>query len=370
MYVRWLELHGFRNHASLTFGPDPGVNVLIGPNGHGKTSLLEAVHLLVTGRSFRTAHLAECVRWGTAETVVAGELVHGPQSWPIRLRVFARGGLTVEPGLCPWARAVSFAASDLALLTGPPQVRRAYLDGTTALLVPAQAEASRRYRLVLHHRARLLGQLRGRADGDRLLEPWDEQVAGLGSEIVHRRLETLQLLGEETREVWRALAPEGREMALQYVPAVEPGAARAATRDRLREALRGRRRLEVARGLTMVGPHRDELMIRLGGMEARGYASRGEQRVMALALRLAAAATVGRRVGHAPVLVLDDVLSELDRDARGRVLGWLESQGQVIFSSTDAGMLPGRSGVAWEVRPGGADAPVGDEEALAAKGAA
>ena len=370
MHVRWLELLAFRNHASLNFAPDPGVNALIGPNGQGKTSLLEALHLLATGRSFRTARLAECVGRGAAEAIVAGEIVHGSQACAIRLRVFAQGGVAADRELCPWVRAVSFAASDLALLTGPPQVRRAYLDGAAAKLVPAHAEACRRYRLVLHQRARLLGQLGGRADAERLLEPWDEQVAMLGSEIVHRRIETLHHLGEATLVVWRALAPEGREMGLVYVPAVAPGGERAATRDRLREALVARRRIEVARGVTLVGPHRDDLVVRLGGIEARGYASRGEQRVMALTLRLAEAGMVGRRLGVAPVLVLDDVLSELDRQARGRVLGWIETQGQVVFSTTDAAMLPAGTGVTWDVRPDGVSTLVGAEAPIGTEGAA
>ena len=191
MHVRWIELVGFRGYTSLTFAPEPGLNVLVGRNGQGKTSLLEALYVLLTGRSFRTAKLVDCLGWDAGgRATVAGELAAGSRARDVRLELLAReGGVEVRGTLCPWAGAVSFAASDLALLAGGPHLRRAYLDGATARLVPVHAEACRRYRLVLQQRTRLLGDLTGRPDADRLLAPWDEQLATLGSEIVHRRLE-------------------------------------------------------------------------------------------------------------------------------------------------------------------------------------
>lgn len=356
MHVRWLELSAFRNYASLSFAPDRGLNVLTGANGQGKTSLLEAVHLLLTGRSFRTLRLPECVTWEAPEARVAGEVEHGEQRRHIRLTLAARGTIEVTGGPCPWARAVTFSVSDLALLTGVPALRRAYLDGAAAKLVPAHAETCRRYRLVLHQRNRLLGRLAGRADVERLLAPWDEQVSALGSEIVHRRIETIATLSGDTAEVWRALAPDGAEMALAYAPHIEPGASPAETHQRILAALAARRAVETQRGATLAGPHRDDLLVRLGRADARTYASRGEQRLLVLALRLAEAAAVRRRFGAPPVLLLDDLLSELDAGARERVLAWLAGQGQVIFSTTDAGAAAGAPAVAWDVRHGEVDA--------------
>ncbi len=356
MHVRWLELAAFRNYASLSFAPDPGLNVLIGPNGQGKTSLLEAAHLLLTGRSFRTLRLPECVAWDAPEAVVAGEIVQGDQRRQMRLTLAARGGVEATGGLCPWARAVTFSVADLALVTGVPALRRAYLDGAAAKLVPAHAEACRRYRLVLHQRNRLLGRLAGRADIDRLLAPWDEQVAALGSEIVHRRIETLETLNRDTGEVWRALANGAGEMALVYAPHREHGSDPAETRHRFLAALAAGRAVETQRGATLTGPHRDDLIVRLGRADARAFASRGEQRLLVLALRLAEAAAVRRRGGAPPVMLLDDLLSELDAGARERVLGWLAGQGQVIFSTTDAVAAAGAPAVAWDVRHGEVEA--------------
>jgi DNA replication and repair protein RecF len=355
VHVRWIELVGFRNHASLTFAPEPGLNVLIGRNGQGKTSLLEALHVLITGRSFRTAKLGDCLGWDAGgRSTVAGELATGSQVRDVRLELHAReGGVEVRGTLCPWAGAVSFAAADLALLAGAPHLRRAYLDAATAKLVPAHAETCRRYRLVLQQRTRLLGDLAGRADAERLLAPWDEQLATLGSELVHRRLDALAHLAEAVREVHRALAPAAAAgVTLSYEPSVPPGAERALTRDALSAALAVGRADDLRRGLTRVGPHRDDVAVRIGRADARVAASRGEQRLVTLALRLAEALVLRRRLGHAPVLLLDDILSELDREVGDRVLAWLASCGQVVYTATDAQPAAAAAGTVWQVESG------------------
>lgn len=354
MHVRWIELVGFRSYASLTFAPEPGLNVLVGKNGQGKTSLLEALHVLLTGRSFRTAKLADCLGWDAGgRATVAGALAEGSRERDVRLELLAReGGIDVRGSLCPWAAAVSFAAPDLALLVGGPHLRRAYLDGAAARLVPAHGETCRRYRLALQQRTRLLGDLATRADGERLLAPWDEQLATLGGEIVHRRLETLALLADAVREVQAALAPGTGSVRLGYEPSVPPGADRDATRRALLEALGATRAEDLRRGLTRVGPHRDDVAVHLGRADARHAASRGEQRLLALALRLAVAVVVRRRHGATPVLLLDDVLSELDLEVGGRVLTWLEGQGQVVYTATDAQPAAAGAGTVWQVAAG------------------
>jgi DNA replication and repair protein RecF len=354
VHVRWIELIGFRNHASLTFAPDPGLNVLVGRNGQGKTSLLEALHVLLTGRSFRTAKLADCLGWDTGgRALVSGELATGSHVGGVRLELIAReGGADIRGALCPWAGAVSFAAADLALLSGAPYLRRAYLDALGAKLAPAHGETCRRYRLALQQRTRLLADLAGRPDAARLLGPWDEQLAGLGSVLVHRRLEVLGLLGEAVNDVYRALAPAGGAVQLGYEPTVTPGADGEATRRALLAALEAARAGELRRGVTLVGPHRDDVSVRLGRADARSAASRGEQRLLTVALRLAEAGVLRRRLDRPPVLLLDDVLSELDQAVCGRLLGWLDGRGQVLYSATDALPVAAATGTVWRVGDG------------------
>ncbi len=357
MHVRWIEVTGFRNYASLTFTPEPGLNLLVGPNGQGKTSLLEGCHVLLTGRSFRTPRLAECVGWDHPRATVRGEIGEAAQTRAVRLEIVARdGGAELRGATCPWARAVTFAAPDLALLSGPPHLRRAYLDGAAAKLVPAHEETCRRYRLVVQQRTRLLGQLEGRLDVERLLAPWDEQVATLGSEVVHRRLETLAVLAAELQSVHRTLAGAGAAVTVAYEPAVPPAEDRAGTRERLLAALGAGRAQELRRGLTLVGPHRDDVAVRLGRADARVAASRGEQRLLTLALRLAEALAVRRRLGTDPVFLLDDVLSELDRGVRERVLGWLDPAAQVIYSATERVTEGPLRGAVWAVQGGAVEA--------------
>jgi len=358
VHVRWIELVGFRGHAALTFAPEPGLNVLVGKNGQGKTSLLEALYVLLTGRSFRTAKLADCVGWDAGgRATVAGELARESQVRDVRLELLAReGGVDVRGTLCPWAGAISFAATDLALLAGGPQLRRAYLDGVAARLVPAHAETCRRYRLALQQRTRLLEDLVGRPDGNQLLTPWDEQLAALGGELMHRRIETLALLADAVREVQEALAPDGAPVTLSYEPTVPPAVDRDATRRALLSALIAARPGDLRRGLTQVGPHRDDVAVRLGRADARVAASRGEQRLLALALRLGVAVVTRRRHGDDPVLLLDDVLSELDREVGARLLAWLGRQGQVIFTATDAQPGATRAGAVWQMAAGRLDA--------------
>jgi DNA replication and repair protein RecF len=364
VHVRWLELVGFRNYAALKFLPDPGLNVLVGPNGHGKTSLLEAVAVLLTGRSFRTPRLAECVGWDHAETMLTGEINDQTQQRVVRLAIRPRpSGAEVRGEACPWARAVTFAGTDVAILMGLPVARRAFLDGVAAKLVPAHVEACRRYRVVLHQRTRLLHDLAGRAEAARLLAPWDEQLATLGAAIVHRRLDVLAQLAVEASALLPLLSPHRGDLRLEYVPSVTVGPDVTGTAEHLAAALSAGRPADLRRRLTLRGPHRDDLAIHLGRADARTDASRGEQRLLALGLRLAEAVVVERRLGRRPVLLFDDLLSELDRGVRERLLGWLGEQGQVLFTATDgAGEGPG-AGALWDVTDGTVRAGMGARDA-------
>jgi DNA replication and repair protein RecF len=338
--IQWITIAEFRNYSTLSFNPDPGLNVLSGPNAQGKTNLLEAMGLLLVGRSFRGAKAAELLRWGAVGASVNGTVVRGEITREIRRGIAQRedGGWVVMGDGCPWARAIPFGWQDLAILTGGPQARRNFIDGFAAKVQPAHASAFNRYRQILGRRNHLLQ--RGQCEH---LQPWDEQLAKTGVEILARRRQAVAALESEVVRLYPELAGTDQTVCLEYRSALGPGT----TVEEFLEALAVRREDEVRRQLTLVGPHRDDLAVELDGHDMRSFGSRGQQRLLVLALRLAEAGPVEVAVGSPPVLLLDDALSELDPEVQGRVLRHVAATGQVFLTTAEPGGRPVPSGAAW-----------------------
>jgi DNA replication and repair protein RecF len=222
---------------------------------------------------------------------------------------------------------IVFGWQDLAILNGPPVARRNFIDGFAARLYPGHIPALLRYRQILARRNRLLHA----PGGEGRLAPWDEQLATTGMELIDRRRRSVAALSTELARVYPALAGERRKVQIAYRTrlgeATEPAA--------LLTALEARRAEEMRRGLTLVGPHRDDLAIELDGTDVRAFGSRGEQRLLALALRLAEVMPVTEAAGTTPVLLLDDALSELDEGVRANVLRESQSAEQVFLTSPE-----------------------------------
>ena len=329
MQIGCLVLRDFRNFQTLSYRPTGRLNVLTGRNAQGKTNLLEGLGVLLTGRSFRTSRLADLPSWGAEAATLGGDLIHTEGS-----RIVRRTIQRVEDGtwqsagdLCPWARVIVFGWQDLAILNGPPAARRGFVDGFAARLYPGHLPALLRYRQILARRNRLL---QGPGAESRLA-PWDEQLAATGMELIDRRRRAVAALSTELARVFPTLAGSGHKVEVAYRTslgeATEPAA--------LLAALERRRAEETRRGLTLVGPHRDDLAIELDGTDARAFGSRGEQRLLALALRLAEVLPVTEAAGTAPVLLLDDALSELDGVVGGNVLREIQSAEQVFLTSPE-----------------------------------
>jgi DNA replication and repair protein RecF len=349
VHIGWIQILEFRNHRTLSWSPSPKLNLLSGANAQGKTNLLEALGFLLAGRSFRTARLGEIPSWGATRAALAGELHRSDGTRTVR-RAIER----VESGAwqsvgdeCPWARAVAFGWPDLEIVNGAPTARRSFLDGFAARLYPTHRAALIRYRQVLARRNRILQQ--GRPD-DALaarLAPWDEQLAGIGLELVDRRRRAVAALQTELARIYRALAAGRHKVEIRYRGSLGEATEAAA----FLAALARARRAEVQRGQTLVGPHRDDLAIELDGRDARTYGSRGQQRLLALALRLAEVLPITEAVGTAPVLLLDDALSELDGEARASVLREAEQAEQVFLTAPEP--LPARArGARWRLSEG------------------
>jgi DNA replication and repair protein RecF len=344
-----VELSDFRNYRTLSLTPAPHLNVFAGPNAQGKTNLLEGLGVLLVGRSFRGAKAVDMLAWGATGAFVGGEIRRGDTVRAVRRAVVQRedGRWGVGGEGCPWARAIGFGWQDLAILTEGPQARRNFIDGFAGKLYAAHLNRLGRYRQILARRNHLLQS--GLAEGAlrNALAPWNEQLARVGVELAGRRRAAVEALEVEARGLYPTLAGAGA-VSLQYGEAL--GAA--AGEPEFLAALDARFLEEARRGQTMVGPHRDDLLIEVDGRDLRLYGSRGQQRLMALTLRLAEAGPVARAVGSAPVLLLDDALSELDPEVQARVLEHVAAAGQVFLTTADAALPEIRRVSWWDVRGG------------------
>jgi DNA replication and repair protein RecF len=344
--IGWIQLLEFRNYRTLEYGPSPHLNLLTGPNAQGKTNLLEALGFLLTGRSFRTSRLLEVPHWSAPAASVTGDVRRAEGGRTVRrmIRKLESGTAQASGDACEWARVIAFGWQDLEIVNGAPGARRDFIDGAAGRLYPGHLATLVRYRQIVARRNHLL---QAREPGiEERLEPWDEQLAVTGMELIGRRRKAAAMLQTELGRVFPALSGERHKVEIRYSTAL--GEATEAA-DLLAALVRARRN-ELRRGVTLVGPHRDDLAIELDGVDVRAFGSRGQQRLIALALRLAEVLPVTEAVGTTPVLLLDDALSELDARVRENVLREIQGAEQVFLTSPEA--LPGSGAMCWTVSGG------------------
>jgi DNA replication and repair protein RecF len=377
VYVRQLAVTDFRSwaHAELDF--EPGVAVLIGPNGQGKTNLVEALGYLSTLGSHRVSTDAPLVRHGAARAIVRTTVVHAGRELTVELEISPgranRARLNRSPVPRPREvlgvlRSVLFAPEDLTLVRGDPAQRRRFLDDLLVLRAPRLAGVQADYDKVLRQRVALLksaGAARrsgGGAADLRTLDVWDGHLARHGAELLGARLDLLVELTPYVVAAYRAVAPEAAAAELEYrsslgdaLPAGvhETGKADVELLEVAMLAQLARVRMtEVERGVCLVGPHRDDLELGLGGMPAKGYASHGESWSLALALRLGSYQLLCRD-GAEPVLLLDDVFAELDTRRRARLAEVALAAEQVVVTAAVAADVPAElQGTRFDVRGG------------------
>lgn len=317
MWVSQLQLTNFRNYARLQLQPDAGLCVLTGDNAAGKTNVLEAVFLCALGRSHRTSRDAELIRESEQVGAVALTLHTrgGTRSISCKLmagerkRVLIDGTALSRSGeLLGCLNVVMFAPEDLMLVKGGPGERRRFLDMEISQLRPAYYYTLQQYNVALKQRNALL-----KAEAEAaLLEPWDEQLSRLGAAITAERAQFLSELGGIASRLHVQLSGGRETLLLAYqpnLPDAEPDRLAAAMRERLFDALERDR----FRGSTSVGPHRDDVAMALDGSDVRVYGSQGQQRTVVLSLKLSELQIMRQLRGESPVLLLDDVFSELDR---------------------------------------------------------
>ena len=356
MIVEQLGLTDFRNYAVADVSLSAGANLFVGRNGQGKTNLVEAVAYLATLGSHRVSSDAPMVRDGADAAIVRARLAHGDRSVLLELQLNRQGsnkarvnGVNVRTAELPrYAQVVLFAPEDLQIVRGDPSARRRFADQLIVQRAPRLAGVLADYDRVLRQRTALLKSARARGvRGDALgtLDVWDDKLVALGTEVIEARLALASDLSTPVAEAYTAIAGADHEPRLRWALSVVGGdpeegdaAGEPATTDSLAEqfrtALAARRSMELERGLTLVGPHRDDLVLEVRGLPVKGYASHGESWSVALALRLASAELLRAesRLGD-PVLILDDVFAELDAGRRTRLAELAAGYEQVIVTS-------------------------------------
>jgi DNA replication and repair protein RecF len=356
VYVRHLGLRDFRSWANVELDLTPGRTVFVGSNGYGKTNLVEALWYSSTLGSHRVATDAPLVRVGAQRAVVSTIVVNEGRECAVDLEITAgranKARLNRSPVRSPREvigvlRAVLFAPEDLALVRGDPGDRRRYLDDLAAVRRPRVAAIRADYDKVLRQRTALLKSASGaRFRGDRgaldTLDVWDGHLATHGAELMAARINLVNELAPEVQKSYQLLAPASRPAAINYHAGVDIEPDRPDVellRTALLEKMAVRRDAELERGVCLVGPHRDDLELRLGDQPAKGFASHGESWSMALALRLAAYELL-RAEGSDPVLLLDDVFAELDTARREALAAAAASAEQVLVTAAVVDDIP------------------------------
>jgi DNA replication and repair protein RecF len=337
--VTRLWLADFRNYTAAELEPAPGLTAIVGANGEGKTNLLEAVGFLATLSSFRGVPNEALVRDGAERGVVRAEATREGRELLLEVEIPAAGRVRAQVNRQPLRRATEllgalrvsvFSPDDLVLVKGGPSDRRRYLDDLLVAVHPRNDAVRADVERVLRQRNALLKQSGGRQSAEvaSTLDVWDAQLARAGEALAAAREDLVVRLRPELAKAYDQLAGGPADVGVAYKRSWE-GA--------LLAALGASRTDDVRRGVTLVGPHRDELLLTIGELPARTHASQGEQRSLTLALRLAGHRAVADAAGSPPVLLLDDVFSELDPDRSDALLAHLPA-GQALL--TTAGALP------------------------------
>ncbi len=358
MIVEHLSLADFRNYASAEVSLVAGANVFVGRNGQGKTNLAEAIGYLATLGSHRVSQDAPLVRADQNAAFVRARLGHVERHVQLEIQINRTGankarvnGAPVKPSELPrYAQVVLFAPEDLQIVRGDPSSRRRFADQLLTQLSPRLSGVIADYDRVLKQRTALLKSARARGiRGESLstLDVWDDKLVSLGAELIRGRLRLADELAGPLTSAYSAIAGADHQPTASWAlsiggidpeedeaPAGEMSWDPAAIEEQFREALASHRAAELERGLTLVGPHRDDLTLRVRGLPVKGFASHGESWSVALALRLASAQLLRERSSLGdPVLILDDVFAELDADRRARLADLVAGFEQVIVTA-------------------------------------
>lgn len=339
-----LALHNFRNYQNLSTTFSPGVNVFLGPNAQGKTNLLEAIYALALTRSHRTSTDKELIGWSGDAARISGTVERRTGSVPLELSFTSKGKKAKvnhldQPKLANYIgnlNVILFAPEDLELVKGAPAVRRQFIDREFSQMSPKYLYVANQYKAILKQRNQYLKQLQAEKQSDLLyLDVLTEQLVNQASELVARRLKLLNALNEAAAPIQADITQGKEQLEIKYVSQLSPDeltdeqTIKAAMLERFEKI----RKRELFEGVTKLGPHRDDLQFIVNDHDVAVFGSQGQQRTTALAVKLAEIDLMFQETGEYPILLLDDVLSELDTDRQTHLLTTIQNKVQTFITT-------------------------------------
>lgn len=355
MYLRTLALNNFRNFESLQLEFAPQVNIFTGRNAQGKTNLLEAIYFLALTRSQRTSSERELIRFDEKFASLQGEVITGHLPVNLRLVISAQGKRawindSQQQKLSDYVgqlNTVLFSPEDLELVKGAPALRRRFMDLEFGQISPDYLYYASQYRQVLQQRNNYLKQLMQGVSHDQVfLDVLSDQLAGVAAELTRNRLDFAAQLDRYAETAHAAISATGEKLRIEYAPSLSTIGPTDKTEDiyqKLKEFFAENKRREIRKGTTLTGPHRDDLHFILNGRNAHLYASQGQQRTIALSMKLAETDLVNQVKEEYPLLLLDDVMSELDQKRQSALLNFIHGRTQTFITTTDL------AGISWEI---------------------
>ncbi|GAB3054075.1 DNA replication/repair protein RecF [Virgibacillus ainsalahensis] len=345
MHIEQLKLKNYRNYQELDISFDDKINVIIGENAQGKTNLMEAIHVLALTKSHRTTHEKELIHWEKDYAKIEGRVTKRNQSFPLEFIVSAKGkkaklNRIEQRRLSDYIGAmnvVMFAPEDLTLVKGPPQTRRRFIDMELGQIQPRYIYHLGQYQKVLKQRNHLLKQMQRREIQDRsLLHVITDQLTEHAASLLERRFVFLELLRKWASPIHYGITRELEKLEIKYNPTIE--VSEEANKEKIETIYLNRfneiEEKEIERGTTLIGPHRDDLIFYVNQKDIQVYGSQGQQRTTALSVKLAEIELIYNEIGEYPILLLDDVLSELDNFRQSHLLNTIQGKVQTFVSTT------------------------------------
>ena len=343
MHIKKIQMKNFRNYRDLSLDFDQGVHVFFGCNAQGKTNLLEAIFLSVLGKSFRAGNDDELINWDTNESSLCVDFQNNVAEHSLTFRLKREGtrenilnGQNVKKkDIIGFLNAVFFSPEDLWLIKGSPSVRRRFIDFEISQINPGYYQALIQYNRVLYQRNHLLKQVSEGFSKRTMIDVWDESIIILAEKLVTERIATIRQLSDIAYNVHKKITDGAEDFSAHYFIFGKAEETKWNYKQWYGETLKLSRDKDIRRGSTEIGPHKDDLYFMINSYDVKTFASQGQQRTSVLSLKLAEIELIRQRIGEYPILLLDDVMSELDEKRRVNLIEEIDGKIQTFITGTD-----------------------------------